>query len=249
MSFNKKIALVTGGSRGIGFGVAKALYEQGAYVIITARDFTKVKEAAKSIDPTGTKVIPKAVDVRNFESVKKLIGEIESEYEALHYLVNNAGITGPHQVGISDYSIEDWQQIMDTNINGTFYMMKYALPLIERNAGGSVVNLSSANGFVGIAGIAPYTATKHAIIGLTKSVALEYAQRNVRINAIAPGYVATENIKSLPTEIQQWMALQHPMQRLASVSEVVNTILFLLSPSSSFTTGSVYVVDGGYLAQ
>lgn len=253
MKFNNvldgQIALVTGASTGVGAGIAKALYEQGARVIITARNAAEVHATAKHIDPSGKKVIGQVMDVQDSDAVKNGISDIENNYGALHLVVNNAGITGPHQTTIDNYPVLDWQNVIQTNISGTFYTMKYALPLIEKSGGGSIVNLSAVNGYVGIAGIAPYTATKHAIIGLTQSVALEYAQRHIRVNAVAPGYVSTPNIQRLPDDVQHWMADQHPMKRLATVEEVANTVVFLLSPLSSFTTGAIYAIDGGYLAQ
>lgn len=247
--FQNKVALVTGASTGVGAAIAKALYQQGARVIITARNLDEIGQRALEIDPTTEKVIGMVADVRDPHAISALIDQIEKQYGRLDYVVNNAGITGAHQTAVVDCDLDEWQQVLQTNVSGTFYVMKYALPLMEKTGGGSMVNLSAVNGYVGIAGIAPYTASKHAVIGLTQSAALEYAQKNIRINAIAPGYVATPKTQQLPAATQQWMAEQHPMQRLASTEEVANTVLFLLSPLSSFTTGAVYPVDGGYLAQ
>lgn len=249
MLLEGKIALVTGASTGVGEGIARVLYKEGATVIITARNLERVTATARKLDPTGEKVIPKVADVTDPAAMKSLIEDVEKSYGALHHLVCNAGITGPHNVGITEIDLKDWQDVIQTNINGTFYTLKYALPLMEKTGGGSVVNLSSSNGFVGIPGLSCYTATKHAIIGITQSVALEYAQRNIRVNAVAPGYVATPLIRSLPSNTQQWMADQHPMKRLATMEEVGNSVAFLLSPKSSFTTGSVYSIDGGILAE
>lgn len=249
MNLTDKVALVTGASTGVGEGIAKALYQHGAKVIITSLDHEEITNTAKLIDPSGRRVIGKVADVRDPIAIEMLIRDIDKTNGVLHLVVNNAGITGPHQVNISDYNLEKWDNVIQTNVYGTFYTMKYSLPLIERSGGGSIVNLAAVNGIVGISGIAPYTASKHAIIGLTQSAALENAEKNIRINAIAPGYVATPNIKNLPSETQKWMADQHPMKRMASVEEIANTVLFLLSPLSSFTTGAVFPVDGGYLAQ
>ncbi|QEU60964.1 hypothetical protein KDRO_D06610 [Kluyveromyces lactis] len=252
-SFAGKIALVTGASTGVGEGIARALYERGATVVITSRHMSEVQETADNIDPSGSRVIGKEVDVTVAKAVEDLIQEIREEFGALHHLVNNAGITGPHQTGIEDYDINSWRQVIDTNINGTFYTLKYALPLMENSSSpdseATVVNISAVNGLVGIPGISPYTATKHAVIGITQSVALEFAERNVRVNAVAPGYVSTPKIQALPEETQQWMSSQHPMKRMATMTEVANTVLFLLSPLTGFTTGSVYPIDGGFLAQ
>lgn len=249
MLLEGKIALVTGASTGVGEGIAKVLYNEGATVIISSRNQERVTATARKLDPSGEKVIAKVADVTDPQSVQALIQDIEKSFGALHCLVSNAGITGPHNTGIADISLQDWHDVIQTNVNGTFYTLKYALPLIEKSGGGSVVNLSSSNGFVGIPGLASYTASKHAIVGITQSVALEYAQRKIRVNAVAPGYVATPRILELPRETQQWMADQHPMKRIATLEEVGNTVAFLLSSKSSFTTGSVYSIDGGILAE
>lgn len=254
--FQDKVAVVTGASTGVGEAIATALFEKGALVFITSRHLPEIQQTANRIDPTGKRVFGRAVDVTRAEEVKNLFAEIEATFGSLHHLVNNAGITGPHNTGIENYDLDDWKRVIDTNINGMFYTLKYALPLMESTVGSekncietTVVNLSAVNGIVGIPGISPYTASKHAVAGITQSVALEYAQRHIRINAVAPGYVSTPRINDLPPEVQNWMATQHPMQRMASLSEVSNTVLFLLSTLSSFTTGVVYPIDGGYLAQ
>lgn len=247
--FKNKVALVTGASTGVGEGIARALFKEGARIVITSRNHQDITECARNIDPSGDFVWGKVADVRNPESIASLIKDITERYGELNYVVCNAGITGPHQVNLADYDLNTWQQVIDTNISGTFYTMKYALPLIQESGGGSIVTLSAVNGLVGIGGIAPYTASKHAIIGLTQSVALEYAQSNIRVNAVAPGYVATPKIQALPEATQKWMEELHPLKRMATMEEVANVVLFLLSPLSSCVTGAVYPVDGGYLAQ
>lgn len=249
MDWTNKIAFVTGSSTGVGKGIANALCQKGATVIISARKADTLEDCIHEFKSNGFKVFGLQLDVQDAKAVETAILEIRKKFGALHFLVNNAGVTGPHQTDIVNYDIQEWQTILQTNISGMFYTMKYALPLIEKSGGGSVVNLSAVNGLVGIGGIAPYTCTKHAVIGLTKSVALEYAQKNIRINAVAPGYVDTENMKLLPDDVRSWMKNQHPMLRMASVEEIAQLVLFLLSDLSSFTTGSVYTADGGYLAQ
>ncbi len=136
-----------------------------------------------------------------------------------------------------------------TDITGTFHGLKYSIPSILRSGGGAIVNLSACNGVTGIAGIAPYTAAKHAVLGLTRSVALENAQKGIRINAVYPGYVQTPNIERLPQTTQEWMSSTHPMGRMATREEIANVVAFLLSDESSFMTGAFIPIDGGYTAQ
>ena len=247
--FTNKIAMVTGASTGVGEGIAQYLYLCGATVIITGRHKGSLIEAAKRIDEKQQKVIPMVMDVTDAEAFKATINAIEKQLGGLHYLVNNAGVTGPHGVSVEDYPLEAWHEVINTDINGTFYGLKYGIPAIIRSGGGAVVNLSACNGVVGIAGIAPYTAAKHAVVGLTRSTALEYAKKGVRVNAIGPGYVETPNIAALPQDTQAWMASTHPMGRMAQRDEIAKTVGFLLSEDSSFITGAFIPIDGGYTAQ
>ncbi|EOD8957044.1 SDR family NAD(P)-dependent oxidoreductase [Providencia stuartii] len=248
-NLQEKVALVTGASTGVGEEIALHLYQCGATVFITGRNEISLQTAANKIDQSGERVIPLVMDVTSHEQFKAAITQIEQQCGALHYLVNNAGITGPHGVTIEDYPLADWDAVIATDVSGTFYGLKYGLPAIVRAGGGAVVNLSACNGVTGIAGISPYTAAKHAVLGLTRATALEYAQKGVRINAIGPGYVATPNIMNLPTETQVWMASTHPMGRMATREEIAKTVAFLLSDDSSFITGAFIPVDGGYTAQ
>ncbi|WP_193017503.1 SDR family NAD(P)-dependent oxidoreductase [Proteus sp. FME41] len=247
--FEDKIMLVTGASTGVGEGIAQLLYQRGATVFITGRHLDQVVQTARSIDTTGKKVIALQADMTSPSQVEKMVKTVITQVGALHGLVNNAGITGPHNTSIVDYDIEDWKAVMDTDINGVFYGLKYGIPAILKSGGGSIVNLSSSNGIVGIAGISAYTAAKHAVLGITRSAALEFADQGVRINAIGPGYVDTPKMQMLPDEVRDWMANTHPMKRMATREEVAKTVAFLLSDESSFSTGAFYAIDGGYTAQ
>lgn len=247
--FQGKIAIVTGATTGVGEGIALELFKRCATVVITARNKNEVITKAKEIDPSGQRIVPMQVDVKDHLAVKALIDNCVQRLGAIHHLVNNAGITGPHGVSICDYAIEDWYDVINTDLSGMFFGLKYGIPAIIKSGGGSIVNLSAVNGIIGIAGIAPYTTAKHGVIGLTQAAALEFAEQGVRINAVCPGYVATPKIQDLPEEIQTIMASSHPMKRMASREEVAKTVAFLLSNDSSFTTGAFYPVDGGYTAQ
>ena len=249
MKFSGNIAIVTGASTGVGQAIAQELYNCGLTVIITARDREAIGATARNMDMSGQRVLPMVADVKDHASVKNLIDSVMERCGRVDYLVNNAGITGPHGVSICDYDVADWQEVIQTDLSGVFYGMKYAIPAMLRNGGGAVVNLSAVNGMVGIAGIAPYTCAKHGVVGLTQSVALEFAEKGVRINAIAPGYVDTPRMKELPENVRRIMAETHPMKRMAKPEEVGKLAAFLLSNDASFITGGCYTVDGGYTAQ
>lgn len=249
MKFSGHVTIVTGASTGVGEAIAYELFRNGLTVVITARNGQEIAATAKRMDPSGQRVIPMTVDVREHTSVKNLMDAVVSRFGCLHYLVNNAGITGPHGVSICDYDVNDWQDIIQTDLSGVFYGMKYAIPAILKSGGGAIVNLSAVNGVAGIPGIAPYTCAKHGVLGLTRSAALEVAEKGIRINAIAPGYVDTPRMKNVPADVRRDMAESHPMKRMAEPAEVGKLAAFLLSDDASFMTGGFYPVDGGYTAR
>ncbi|VTR52366.1 3-oxoacyl-[acyl-carrier-protein] reductase FabG [Serratia fonticola] len=248
--FTGKVALVTGASTGIGEAIAQELVDRGAKVAITARNRARLVATAQRMDPTGKSVFPLVMDARDPESVRSAVAQTLALGGAIAICWSTMPVfTGPHDVPLNEYSIDDWHAVIETDLSGTFYGMKYGLPAIVAAGGGAVVNLSSANGIVGIAGIAPYTAAKHGIIGLTRAAALEFADRGIRINAVGPGYVDTPSMARLPALVREKMAASHPMGRMATREEVAKTVVFLLSTDSSFTTGAFYSIDGGYTAQ
>ena len=245
MDFKGKVAIVTGASTGLGETIAEELFKRGALVVIAARHEEQLIKVADRMDPTGKRVYAVKADVRDHYSVKNLVDATLEHFGALHFAVNNAGITGPRGTAIPDYGINDWNDVINTDLNGMFYCLKYEIPAILSSGGGAIVNMSSAAGVVGIPGQAVYTAAKHGVIGLTRSAALEFADKGIRINAIGPGYVKTPQICEMPKEILSQFASSSPMGRMAERSEVASFVVFLLSDQSSYSTGGFYPMDGG----
>ncbi|MCE0494166.1 SDR family NAD(P)-dependent oxidoreductase [Vibrio salinus] len=249
MNFDHRVAIVTGSTNGIGETVADKLFSHGAKVIIASKSGLLAKQKAQQLSPDGHRATGIECDVSDPEQVRLLVEQTINRYGRLDFAVNNAGKTGDSHTRIPDQTLENWQSVLATSLSSVFYCMKYELPAMQKSGGGAIVNLSAVNGLVAIAGLAPYTVAKHGVIGLTKTAALEYAEQHIRVNAVAPGYVATPRVNQLPPDVLHTFAQTHPMSRLATREEVADLILFLLSDKASFCTGGVYTVDGGYLSR
>ncbi|PWW11674.1 SDR family NAD(P)-dependent oxidoreductase [Mangrovibacter plantisponsor] len=248
MNFQNKVAVITGSTAGIGEAVAEQLHKHGAKVVIVSRASEQAKQKAKLLSSQGQEAMGIGCDVSQPEQVRKMIDDIIKYFGRLDYAVNNAGITGEHGKNITEQTVENWDKVIATSLSGVFYCLKYEIDQMMK-FGGSIVNLSAVNGLVGIPGLAPYTAAKHGIIGLTQTAALEYACQGIRINAVAPGYVHTPRMNEFPEKIIRSFVNSHPMKRMATMQEIADFILFLLSDNSAFCTGGIYPIDGGYLAE
>lgn len=249
MDFKDKVALVTGAGTGNGEAIAERLHSGGASVVLVSRRLEPVERVCKRIDPKGMRTLVLAADVRDPESLEAAVNGTVERFGKLDIAVNNAGVTGPAGVPVQEVDAEVWREVIDTDLTGIFYSMKYEIPAMLANGAGAIVNMSSANGVVGLPGMAAYTAAKHGVIGLTRSAALELAESNIRVCAVAPGYVATPRIMDSGKEVTDWMASVHPMKRLVTREEVADLVAYLLSERAAFITGSVHSIDGGYTAQ
>ncbi|HEV7277879.1 MAG TPA: SDR family NAD(P)-dependent oxidoreductase [Devosiaceae bacterium] len=243
--FKGKAALVTGAGSGIGEATARELYRRGAQLFLGVHSEEQVRALTEQLPGSRAR----AFDVRDRAAVAALVGAAVSAFGKLQLCVNCAGITGPAATPIPDYDADAFEEVIATDVTGMFLLLKHQIPALLGAGGGAIVNMSSANGVVGIPGMAGYTAAKHGVIGLTRSAALEFAGQGVRVNAVAPGYVETPKVLAAGEEMLAQFRAAHPMGRLAKPQEVVDMILFLLSDQSSFATGGVYSLDGGYTAQ
>lgn len=240
-----KVALVTGGASGIGKAVVELFVKEGAKVIFTDLNEDLGKKVETEL---GTQTHFVKADAASIEDNKKVVEEAIAKFGVLHIAVNNAGIGGEPNV-VGDLSMEGWKKVIDVNLNGVFYGMHYQLPEIEK-VGGSIINIASILGQVGFANSSAYVAAKHGVVGLTKSAAWEYGTRNVRINAVGPGFIATPLVdNALDADTLKYLETQHALQRLGTSEEVASLVLWLASDQSSFATGGYYPIDGGYLAR
>lgn len=247
--FNDRVALVTGAATGNGESIARRVFAGGARLVLVGHDGAALRQLATALDADGERTRVLEGDVREPQLMVDAVALARRDFGALHLAVNNVGITGPQDTRIEDLSLDDWRSVIDTDLTGTFLSLKAELPAIVASGGGAIVNLSSANGIVGVAGIAAYTCAKHGVVGLTRSAALEYAKQGVRVNCIGPGYVATPRMLQLPQAALDEMAALHPLGRLATREDVAELVAFLLSDRAAFCTGAFYPVDGGYTAQ
>ena len=249
MEFFGKTALITGAGTGNGEAIAERLFAGGASVGLVSRRLETVQSVCRRIDPKGARTLAVEADVRDPKAMEDAVKRIVERFGALDLAVNNAGVTGPAGTPVQDIGADVWREVIETDLTGVFFSMKYEIPAMLANGSGAIVNMSSANGLVGLPGMAAYTAAKHGIIGLTRSAALELAESNIRVCAVAPGYVATPRILDSGKDVTDWMAGVHPMKRLATREEVADLVAYLLSDRAAFMTGSVHSIDGGYTAQ
>jgi len=248
--FCGKVALVTGGSSGIGQAVCVALAREGARVIIAARRQAEGEATAQRIRADGGDALFVAADVTQSASVRELVRRGVQQYGRLDIAFNNAGITGSTRHNIVEFEETDFDSTIAVNLKGAWLCMKYEIPELLRSGGGSIVNCASTAGLRGGARASAYYASKHGLIGLTRSVALEYATQGVRINAVCPGMTDTDLVaRQAAASPEKFASLRQriPMGRSGSVGEIAAAVLWLCSDESSYATGAVLSVDGGFV--
>lgn len=245
-----KVALVTGGASGIGRAVVDAYVREGAKVTIVDMSEENGRKAVEEVVGMGGEAHFVRADVSRPEENERMVRETVERFGALHVACNNAGIGGEVNA-VADMSVEGWDKVIAINLSGVFYAMKYEIPAMLAAGGGSIVNMASILGAAGWATSAGYVAAKHGVVGLTKTAALEYAAKGVRVNAIGPGFVRTPLISALEEDKAAYDMLVslHPIGRLGEPEEVAALALFLASDAASFVHGAYIPVDGGYLAR
>ncbi|MFI0453888.1 SDR family NAD(P)-dependent oxidoreductase [Actinomadura sp. 6N118] len=243
-----RVALVTGASRGIGAATAKALHEAGAAVVLAARDAAALSALATEINDAGGRALPVPTDVTDADAVERLIRRTMEEFGRLDAAVNNAAGGGHRPMPLADVDVDDFDSAMAVNLRGVFVAMKHEIPAMLEGGGGAIVNMSSTAGLQAVGGLAAYVSSKFALIGLTRSAALDYAEAGVRINALAPGPILTEQLQAAGEQAQRMAAGAIPARRIGRPEEVAAAAVWLCSDAASFITGAALPIDGGKLA-
>lgn len=254
-----KVAVITGSTYGIGKAIAEVLAEEGATVIITGRSKEKGRNVAENIREDGGKAEYMYLDVTKEEVVKDLFDAVHEKYNDLDILVNNAGINGPNKP-THHYTQEEWDRVFDVNVKGAFLCTKYAVPYLKMEGGGTIIYMSSIYGIVGAPDVPAYHATKAALRNMAKIDALIYAEDNIRVNSVHPGFIWTpmvegyleeqaENLDKTAAQLRDDLAARHPIGHIGEPEDIAYGVLYLVSDEAKFVTGSELVIDGGYTAR
>lgn len=249
LRFNGKVALVTGSSFGIGKATAIAFGREGASVI--CMDWMDDEDTVRSIEQGGGKAMFIKCDVSDESAVRDAIQNGVSAFGRLDYAFNNAGIEGEQGI-TGECSTENWNRTLGINLNGIFFCMKYQIPHMLRTDGGSIVNCASVAGLAGFEGLPAYVASKHAVVGLTKTAALEYGKQGIRVNSVCPGVIKTPMIDRFTGKdkaVEKQFIDMEPIGRLGEPEEVASAVIWLCSDTASFVTGTALPVDGGWMAK
>lgn len=248
--FDGKVVLITGGGRGIGLASALAFGREGAKVVVGNRNADEGRGAVEQLKKLGAEATFLRTDVAVASEIEALVDHAVKTFGRLDVAFNNAGIEGKFGPFV-EQTEENYQQVMDINVRGVWLSMKYEVPAMLKTGGGSIINTSSIGGSIAFPGAGVYVASKHAVNGLTKSVALEYAKSGIRVNAVSPGSIETSMLDRVTgsEEVKAGFAAMHPIGRVGLPEEVATAVLWLASSESSFVTGHDLLVDGGFTAQ
>lgn len=238
-----RVAIVTGGSRGIGRAVAASLAEDGASVVVSGRDPVRVEVEAKELEALGALVLAVQADVARREDVDRLVDRARERFGRIDILVNNAGIT--RDALLVRMKDDDWDAVLDVNLRGAFLMTRAVAKVMMRQKGGRIINIASTAGAMGNAGQANYSAAKAGLIGLTKAAARELAHWGILVNAVAPGLIDTDMTAGLPAEAREALLAQVPLKRIGVAREVAEVVRFLAGDGAGYVTGQVIHVNGG----
>jgi len=245
MSLEGKVAIVTGAAQGIGRAIAETLARHGADVVVADLDPGRSHETVAAVGKLGRRALNLKVNVAEWNDVKSMTDQVLKDWGKIDILVNNAGITRDGL--LVRMKEEDWNLVLQVNLNGTFHCTKAVLQPMTKQRYGRIVNIASIVGAMGNAGQANYAASKAAVIGFTKSIAREYASRMVTVNAVAPGFIDTAMTQGLPAEVKETLQKQIPLGRLGQPSDVAEAVRFLASDEAGYITGHVLHVNGGML--
>lgn len=249
-SLEGSVAVVTGGSRGIGEEIAVAMAEAGADVVPVARSEDALRETTKQIEETGSETLLCPQDVTDHDGIERLFDKVENQIGGVDILVNNAGVN-PYFGNTNELDAETWEHIFAVNVQGAFTCaQQFGRRIAERGGTGSLINVSSVGGVVALPYQTPYTASKHATVGLTKCLAVEWAP-DIRVNALAPGYVKTEFTEGVRENesIREDILADIPQGRFAEPEEIATSAVYLASDAAAYVTGEVHLADGGMTAQ
>lgn len=245
-NIKEKVIIVTGAGNGIGKEIVKLLYKEGAYVIVTDIKYDDVKKCIKEID---NNIIGLKLDVTSEDDWIQCIGTIIKKYNKIDVLINNAGIVGK-DLKLHEHTIEDWNKVIEINLTGPFLGIKHVIPIMMKNKKGSIINISSVSGMIGLKNRSAYCSSKGGLRLLTKSAAIEYSKYNIRVNSLHPGYIETQSLKdNIDNNTLNYLKEITPLSRLGTPEEVAKSVLYLASDDSSFITGTELIIDGGIFAQ
>jgi len=245
MALAGKVAIVTGAAQGIGRAIAETLARHGADIVVADLDPGRSQDTVEAVSKLGRRALNVKVNVADWDDVKSMTDQVLKDWGKIDILVNNAGVTRDGL--LVRMKEEDWNLVLQVNLNGTFHCTKAVLQAMSKQRSGRIVNIASIVGAIGNAGQANYAASKAAVIGLTKTVAREYASRMITVNAVSPGFIDTAMTHGLPPEVKEALQKQIPLGRLGQPSDVAEAVRFLVSEEAGYITGQVLHVNGGML--